>query len=176
MKTNLLLATALMSAAFAGPALAQTATASATLTDLSGNALGTLTLTEESGGVRITGELTSVPNGEHGFHIHETGACDAETKFESAGGHFNPDGKEHGLENPNGPHAGDMSSVIADNDGNVAVDVTNPGVTLAADAPNSIADADGSALMLHTEADDHMTDPGGNAGDRFACGVIEVAE
>ena len=92
MKTNLLLATALMSAAFVQPGLSQDAAATAVMMDTSGNALGTLTLMETDGGVEITGDLAGMPNGEHGFHIHAPGTCDGEAGFESAGGHFNPEG------------------------------------------------------------------------------------
>jgi Cu-Zn family superoxide dismutase len=153
------------------PAAAQTAGATATLLDQSGTNLGTLTLTEMDGGVHVAGELTGVPNGEHGFHIHETGACDAAGKFESAGAHFEPAGHKHGSENPDGPHAGDLMNVTADDDGKVAVDLHNANVTLA-----QLLDTDGSALVLHANADDYKTDPSGNSGDRFACGVIEGAQ
>jgi superoxide dismutase, Cu-Zn family len=120
------------------------------------------------GGVHVSGELTGVPNGEHGFHIHETGTCDAAVKFESAGAHFEPGDKKHGTENPEGPHAGDLMNVTADDDGKVAVDLHNTNVTL-----EQLLDTDGAALVLHADPDDYKTDPSGNSGDRFACGVIE---
>jgi superoxide dismutase, Cu-Zn family len=126
---------------------------------------------DTDGGVHISGELTGVPNGDHGFHIHETGACDAAAKFESAGKHFEPAGHKHGTENPEGPHAGDLMNVTADDDGKVVVDLHNANVTL-----EQLMDADGSALVLHEAADDYKTDPSGNSGDRFACGVIEVGQ
>lgn len=152
------------------PALAQSGAATAVMMDQSGTTLGTLSLADTDGGVSITGELTGVPNGPHGFHIHETGTCDASTHFESAGGHFNPDDDMHGLENPEGPHAGDLQNVTADADGNAVIELTNTMVSI-----ESLMDADGSALVLHENADDQMTDPSGNSGDRFACGVIEGA-
>lgn len=152
------------------PATAQQATATATLLDQSGTNLGTLNLTDADGGVHISGELTGVPNGDHGFHIHETGICDAAVKFESAGAHYEPANKKHGTENPEGPHAGDLMNVTADDDGNVVVDLHNANVTLA-----ELMDADGAALVLHADPDDYMTDPSGNSGDRFACAVIEGA-
>lgn len=146
------------------PAIAQDGSATATMMDQSGTTLGTLTLTDADGGVNITG----VPNGEHGFHIHETGTFDAATQFKSAGGHFNPDGKQHGIDNPEGPHAGDLMNVTADDDGHARVDLTDADVTV-----ENLLDADGSALVLHADPDDYKTDPSGNSGDRFACGVIE---
>lgn len=161
----------LLSAAFAllaAPAFAQDGGATAVMMDQSGTNLGTLTLTEMEGGVRIAGKLTGVPNGEHGFHIHETGICDAAAKFESAGAHYEPAGKKHGKDNPDGPHAGDLTNVTADDDGNATVEEITAGVTLA-----GLLDGDGSALVLHADPDDYQTDPSGNSGDRFACGVIE---
>lgn len=150
------------------PAAAQEGGATAVMMDQSGTNLGTLTLRDMDGGVHVSGELSGVPNGDHGFHIHETGTCDAAGKFESAGAHFEPGGKQHGTENPAGPHAGDLMNVTANDDGNVTVDLPNPNVTLEA-----LLDADGAALVLHEAADDYKTDPSGKSGDNFACGVIE---
>lgn len=157
-------------ALLAAPALGQNAGATAVMMDQSGTNLGTLTLAEMDGGVHITGELTGVPNGEHGFHIHETGTCDAATKFETAGAHYEPAGKKHGKDNPEGPHAGDLMNVTADDDGKATVDQHTDHVTLA-----ELLEGDGSAVVLHAKPDDYKTDPSGNSGDRFACGVIEGA-
>lgn len=154
-----------------GTSLAQDAAATAILMDQSGTTLGTLTLMDMDGGLHISGELTGVPNGEHGFHIHAVGTCDAAGKFESAGPHFEPGTHKHGTENPEGPHAGDLMNVTADDDGKAVVDLHNPNVTIAA-----LNDADGAALVLHADADDYKTDPSGNSGDRFACGVLEFAQ
>ena len=153
------------------PVTAQDTGATAVMMDQSATNLGTLTLMDRDGGVHISGELTGVPNGEHGFHIHETGTCDAAIQFESAGAHFEPAGKKHGTENPEGPHAGDLMNVTADDDGKVTVDLSNANVTL-----DALLDADGAALVLHADPDDYKTDPSGNSGDRFACGVIEVGQ
>jgi Cu-Zn family superoxide dismutase len=128
---------------------------------------------EIDGGVHITGDLSGVPNGEHGFHIHETGTCDAAAKFESAGAHFEPGEHKHGTENPEGPHAGDLMNVTANADGMAAIDLQNTSVTLAA-GDTSLADSDGSSIVLHADPDDYETDPSGNSGDRIACGVIAV--
>jgi Cu-Zn family superoxide dismutase len=162
-------------AALSLPALAQDMAGTANLMDQSGTSLGTVTLTEMDGGVHLTGDLTGVPNGEHGFHIHETGTCDAAAKFESAGAHFEPAGHKHGTENPEGPHAGDLMNVTADDDGKATVDLHNTMVRISTGAA-SLDDADGSALVLHADPDDYKTDPSGNSGDRIACGVIEFAQ
>ena len=130
MRPHALLLAALLGG-IAAPALAQEA-ATATMTDASGAVLGTLSLMEADDGVHITGALTGVPNGEHGFHIHETGACDAVGDFASAGAHFEPGDHQHGHENPQGPHAGDLMNVVADDDGNAIIDLHNANVTLSA--------------------------------------------
>jgi Cu-Zn family superoxide dismutase len=152
-------------------AFAQDSAATATLMDQSGTTLGTLQLMDMDGGVHISGELTGVPNGDHGFHIHTTGTCDAAAKFESAGGHFEPGTHKHGKDNPEGPHAGDLMNITADDDGKASVDLMNANVTI-----EQLNDADGAALVLHADADDYKTDPSGNSCDRFACAVIEFAQ
>lgn len=164
---------ALALAAFAAltlPALAQTG-ATAVMMDQSGTSLGTLELTEMEGGVHITGELTGVPNGDHGFHIHETAMCDTVTQFETAGAHYEPADHKHGMENPGGPHAGDLMNITANDDGEVTVDLHNENVTLA-----ELLEGDGSALVVHNDPDDYKTDPSGNSGDRFACGIIQGSQ
>ena len=148
-------------------------TATATFMDADGNELGDMTLTETEEGVTIAGVLSGIPEGEHGFHIHETGSCDPSTGFESAGGHFNPTDAEHGFENPDGPHAGDMRNQMASADGEFVVNVNNDMVGLSEGRDGHLFDEDGSALMVHSGSDDYMTDPGGDAGDRIACAVIE---
>ncbi len=168
---------ALCLAAFAAltvPALAQTATATANVLDLEGKSLGTLTLETMDGHVHISGSLTGLPAGDHGIHIHEKGACDAAGKFASAGGHFNPTAHQHGKDNPEGPHAGDLPNITVPPEGAGAlVDFTDESVTLG-EGENSLLDADGSAIVVHADQDDYKTDPSGNSGDRIACGVIEA--
>lgn len=163
------------------PALAQDANldlaaAEATFVDTTGKELGTATLSQTEQGLKIAGVLEGVPEGDHGFHIHETGACDPADGFKSAGGHFAPRGNEHGFDNPNGPHAGDMRNQTAAADGKLVLDVTNDMVSLTAGDEGNLLDADGSALVLHAGADDYQTDPSGNSGDRIACAVIEASE
>lgn len=127
-----------------------------------------VTPTEDGTGIAIKGDLTGLPPGEHGFHIHETGTCDPAAKFESAGAHFNPEGKQHGKENPEGAHAGDLDNITVAEDGTATVDLTHAAALTA----EGLLDADGSALMIHADPDDYKTDPSGNSGDRIACAVV----
>jgi Cu-Zn family superoxide dismutase len=148
-----------------------TTTASATVRNSSGISLGVVRLESVAGGVRLTGELTGLPPGAHGVHLHTVGRCDA-PGFTSAGDHFNPGNARHGLANPEGPHAGDMPAIGADANGRAVVDHTTAFVTLGNGA-TSLFDADGSAIVLHASNDDQLTDPSGNSGSRIACGVLE---
>lgn len=157
------------------PAFAQDATtATGTFIDTEGAEIGTVTLTQGEGNVTITGELNGVPAGDHGFHFHAVGDCDASGAFESAGDHFNPTDHQHGLENPQGPHAGDLPNVTADRNSNVKVDLQSDLISLEEGNPAFVFDDDGTAMVLHADPDDQMTDPSGNSGDRIACAVIEA--
>ena len=135
--------------------------------------VGTATLTQEGNVVRIVAEFRGLPAGDHGFHIHAVGACTPD--FNAAGGHFNPLGKQHGLNNLAGPHAGDLPQLTIGADGTGTYNQTTERVTLAP-GPASIFDADGSSLIVHAYADDQLTDPTGNTGPRIACAVIRVAD
>jgi Cu-Zn family superoxide dismutase len=145
-------------------------TATAKMMDATGKSLGTITLTETAKGVLIKANLTGLPVGAHAFHIHAVGKCEA--PFTSAGGHFNPTNAHHGF-GPEGMHAGDMTNIDVPASGAAEFEVLNAMVTLEPGKPNSLKDADGSAIVLHAGADDYMSDPAGNAGARIACGVIE---
>jgi Cu-Zn family superoxide dismutase len=160
--------------AAAAPTPETAETARAVLRNAAGAEVGTAMLMQDGNGVRIEYRLTSLEAGERAFHLHEAGSCEAPT-FESAGGHFNPTGRSHGLEHPQGPHAGDMPNLEVGDDGAVEGSVTNDRVTLLANQPNSVFDSDGTALVVHAGADDQQSQPSGNAGDRVACGVIEPA-
>jgi Cu-Zn family superoxide dismutase len=144
--------------------------ASATLRDAEGRSVGEARLQQASNGVLVVLEFTNATPGVHALHIHEVGACDAPS-FESAGGHFAPTGREHGILNPRGPHAGDLPNIHVPSDRHLTLEYVIPDVTLDP-GPRSLLDADGSAIVMHAGTDDYRTDPAGEAGDRLACGVI----
>ncbi|RDV01390.1 superoxide dismutase family protein [Undibacter mobilis] len=151
------------------PAAAQTA--SAPLKDAQGKEIGAANLMQTPRGVLINLSVKGLPPGEHAFHVHAVGKC--EPPFTSAGGHFNPDQKKHGLMSADGAHAGDMPNLHIPQSGDLAVEVLNAAVTLEKGKPNSLLDADGSALVIHADTDDYKTDPTGDAGGRIACGVVQ---
>lgn len=159
------------------PAPAQdTAAASpgrATLLNAQGDTVGVAELHPAGQGVHISLTVQGLPPGEKGLHFHETGSCEPPA-FQSAGSHFAPEGRQHGLENPQGPHAGDLRNLNVGQDGRAQQDFTTDRVSLGRGA-NSLYDSDGTALMIHAGPDDHRTDPSGNSGDRIACGVVERA-
>ena len=149
---------------------AQAQTAKAALKDAGGKDVGQVQLLQTPHGVLLKLSVKGIPPGEHAFHIHSVGKC--EPPFTSAGGHFNPASKKHGMEAAEGQHAGDMPNLHVPANGELAVEIANPMITLAKGQPNSVFDADGSAIIIHAGVDDYKTDPTGNAGDRIACGVI----
>jgi Cu-Zn family superoxide dismutase len=110
------------------------------------------------------------PPGPHGLHIHEVARCE-EPRITTAGGHFNPEKKQHGTQNPAGPHAGDLPNITIGPDGNGRLETVESRIRLSG-GPLSLFDADGSAIVIHAAPDDYTTDPTGNSGDRIACGVI----
>ncbi len=144
--------------------------ASAELRDKNGRNVGTAMFQEVEDGVLVSVEVKGISPGLHAIHIHAVGKC-AGPAFTSAGGHFNPEQKKHGLKNPEGPHAGDMPNMYVSKDGVGRFEVLNDHITLKPGS-RSVFDADGSALVIHAGVDDHVSDPAGNAGDRVACGVI----
>jgi Cu-Zn family superoxide dismutase len=146
-------------------------TAHASLRSATGQAVGSVLLRDTPNGILLKVDLTAAEPGAHGFHIHETGRCEAPA-FQSAGGHYAGGGSEHGLIDTPRPHAGDLPNVHVPQDGRLSFEVLAPGVTLREGA-RSLFDSDGSALVLHRNPDDYASEPAGNAGDRIACGVIE---
>nr|WP_275899580.1 superoxide dismutase family protein [Bacillus piscicola] len=137
-----------------------------------GEEIGTAELEETGEGVDIHLEAANLPeNSKHGFHIHETGACEA-PDFKSAGGHFNPADTDHGKESENGPHAGDLPNIETDENGEVTTDITAENVTLKPGEENSLLQDEGTALVIHSGPDDYQSQPSGDAGERIACGII----
>ena len=150
----------------AGPLPAPVPYAEAILYDSTGQRTGMVTLTAEGGRlqgkIQVTNGLTP---GAHGMHIHEIGKCTL-TDFTSAGGHHNPHGRQHGLTNPNGSHAGDLPMLVANPRGAASTTFT---VNSTLDA---LFDIDGAAIVIHADPDDMKTDPTGNSGARVMCGVL----
>src|SRR5262245_7033989 len=168
MRQELVPAAIILAAALAvGSAAAAAGGATASLKDASGNEVGKAALTETPSGVLIRLDLTAAPSGEHALHFHAVGKCEP-PDFKSAGPHFNPGEHKHGIENPEGPHAGDMPNLHVSESGKLTVEILNPLVSQL----SALLDQDGSALIIHADSDDYHTDPAGNAGDRIACGVV----
>ena len=158
-----------------GVASAQEQGATAQLKDTHGNSIGTAQFTQNpAGGVNISLQAQGLEPGEHGIHIHEKGDCSS-SDFKSAGEHLNPTSAKHGLDNLQGPHAGDLPNLIVNEDGSASYAATDERVTLS-EGEGALLRSGGTSLVIHADPDDQMTDPSGNSGDREACGVIERPE
>ena len=144
--------------------------AKADLLNAKGAPVGTATFSEKANGVQLDLKVSNLPPGPHGFHIHAVGRCQA-PDFASAGPHFNPEGKQHGWDNPQGHHLGDLQNLNVGPDGKAKIRILVPGVTLG-EGPTSLFHEGGTALIIHAKPDDGKTDPAGNAGPRIACGVV----
>lgn len=161
-------AAAILTAAYSMPASAEMANAA--LKDKSGKAVGDVDLMQMPNGVLLKLSVKGLTPGEHAFHIHAVGKCEA--PFESAGPHFNPGNHKHGLMTGPG-HAGDMPNLHVLQSGELTVEILNSAVTLEKGKPNSLFDGDGSSIVIHAGPDDYKSDPAGNSGDRITCGVIQ---
>jgi Cu-Zn family superoxide dismutase len=142
------------------------------LKDAKGESVGNAVITGTGNeGVRIKLNLKNLPPGQHAIHFHEMAKCEG-PKFETAGAHFNSDQKKHGLKNPQGAHVGDMANFNVSKNGTAMSTITNKHVRFGNEGSNSLFAGNGTALVVHAKADDQMTDPSGNSGDRIACGVV----
>ncbi|TDF99648.1 superoxide dismutase family protein [Paenibacillus piri] len=139
--------------------------------DSKGAKIGSAVLSQAVEGVRLQVDVSGLTPGKHGIHIHQTGVCTT-PDFKSAGEHFNPEGKKHGFENPEGYHAGDLLNLEVGSDGKAKAEFIDKKVTLVKDKANSLLKPGGTALVIHESPDDYKTDPAGNSGARIACGVI----
>jgi superoxide dismutase, Cu-Zn family len=147
--------------------------ATATLLDSTGARVGVATFSQVGGGARLGVSVSGLAPGLHGIHIHEQGTCTG-PDFASAGGHLNPDGKEHGLDNPAGPHAGDLPNLLVEADGSAdTIFAVSPRLLDA--GTGLLFRAGGTAVVVHAGRDDQRTDPSGDSGARAACGVVERA-
>jgi Cu-Zn family superoxide dismutase len=150
------------------------AMAVAELRDPTGAPVGTARLTaDENGTIHLVLHVEGMTPGQHGVQFHSVGSCQRgdSTAFASAGGHHNPLSRKHGLENPDGPHAGDLPNLTVAANGTGHLDTTTSRATLRP-GPATLFDVDGSSVVVHAGADDQKTDPSGNSGARVACGVI----
>jgi len=144
--------------------------ATANMSNSNGQPVGSVTLVDYGDSRAMRVMLSGLPQGTHGFHLHTTGRCDA-PNFQSAGGHLNPENNEHGRLNPQGKHLGDLPNIDIPSSGvlNTEIPIDQARSYLMAE----LFDADGTAVMVHSGADDYRTDPSGDAGSRIACGVLE---
>ncbi|MGC4054014.1 MAG: superoxide dismutase family protein [Paludibaculum sp.] len=146
--------------------------ATAEVKDAQGKVVATAKFKAVKGGVQLSVKATGLPAGVHAIHVHTVGKCEGPA-FTTAGGHFNPAKKQHGMMNPAGHHAGDMPNFTINAKGTGNYKTVIQGVTLAGDGETSLFHSGGTALVIHEKEDDMKSDPAGNAGARLACGLVQ---
>ena len=156
---------------FAAPLAKAADMASAEIIDTEGAVIGMVTFEETPNGVLVYVEVSGIPPGGHGIHLHAVGSCDPD--FKAAGGHINPDHAKHGLKNPEGPDNGDLPNLYAASDGSARAEFFTTRVSVYGNAMPALLDEDGSAVIIHENPDDHMKQPIGGAGGRIGCGIIQ---
>lgn len=170
MRTPLFMAIIASLSATAAYSATKTVSASATLAKADGTVAGSAVFTQRKNGVWLKVNVTGVEPGKHGIHLHMVGQCKA-PDFSSAGSHWNPTHKMHGLESAQGSHMGDLPNIDVDAKGKGKLETLIHGATLDSGA-TGLLDSDGTALVVHAASDDNRTDPSGNSGGRVACGVV----
>ena len=159
-------------AAFVVPVMALADMAAAEMIKADGAVIGKATFEQTPHGVLMYVEVAGLPPGAHGIHLHAVGSCTPD--FKAATGHINPDGVPHGLRNPEGPDHGDLPNLYAGADGSAQAEFFTLLVSVAGGKLPALLDEDGSAVIIHENPDDHLTQPIGGAGGRIACGIIEA--
>jgi len=155
---------------FAVPMASAADKAAAEIINADGTVIGNATFEQVPTGVLISVEVSGLPPGAHGIHLHAVGACSPD--FKAATGHINPDGARHGLRNPEGPDNGDLPNLYVATDGSARAEFFTTLVSVSEGGMPALLDGDGSAVIIHENPDDHMTQPIGGAGGRIGCGVI----
>jgi len=173
--TAVALVSSLAACAHAPAPLNRVAVAYATIANAAGDTKATAEMWQDIDNVvHVEVQVTGMPPGPHGIHFHAVGSCDSTTAgaFAGAGAHYNPLGRQHGLDNAAGPHGGDAPNFTVNPDGTGRASFTTDRVSLT-DGSTSLFDADGSAIVIHAAADDQISQPAGNSGARIACGVVK---
>lgn len=150
----------------AGPA-----TVGADIRDSAGRTRARATAEQVGDSIRVRVEAAGLTQGAYGAHVHTTGRCDP-PGFNSAGPHWNPTGQQHGKDNPQGMHKGDLPNLLVGTDGRGSFEYTIPNAWVSGGRSNVLMDGDGAVVVIHQSADDFRTDPSGNSGARIACGVL----
>ncbi len=163
--------TAFLGVLYSAGAQQPTARATARLKDPQGNEVGVVRFTQGEKGVVVSARIQGLAPGEHAFHIHEKAECEM-PDFKTAGGHFHPTGAKHGFLNSRGPHAGDLPNIVVGQDSAATIELTTDRITLSEEADNSLLRGEGTAVVIHQDPDDYITDPAGSGGERIACGEI----